>query len=109
MVKTRLCLSIYTLVEISFLKAADTQTHVCAKCSTTCSKCWLLNAKLYYLFEPDLTDFNALFLCFMAFPAGFHAPFFLAGHFTCAMKIAFRKSVFILLPLDGTFSEHDEH
>ena len=29
-----------------FLKAADTQTHVCAIIFTTCSKFWLLNAKM---------------------------------------------------------------
>ena len=29
-----------------FLKAAATQTHVCAKFSTTCAKYWFLNAKL---------------------------------------------------------------
>ena len=28
------------------------------------------------LFEPDFTDFNALFLCFMVFPAHFHAQLF---------------------------------
>ena len=31
-------------------------------------------------------------ICFMAFPAHFHVQFFSAGHFVCAMKIAFRKS-----------------
>ena len=44
------------------------------------------------LFKPDLTDFNAFFLCFMAFLAHFHAQFFLAGHFFCSMKTTFRKA-----------------
>ena len=43
-------------------------------------------------FNLTFTDFDALFLCFMAFPAHFHAQILLAGHFDCAMKIDVRKS-----------------
>ena len=43
-------------------------------------------------FNLVLLTFNALFLCFMAFPAHFHAKFILAGHFACTMKIHFKKS-----------------
>ena len=45
-----------------------------------------------YLFKPDFTDCEALFLCFMAIPAHFYVQFFLDGNFVCAMKITFRKS-----------------
>ena len=81
-----------------FPKAADTRTHVFAKFDF-----WTQNCK-NYLFLPDFTDFNAFFLCFLAFPAKFCAQFFLVEHFVCAMKIcamkiAFRKSVVELHPL----------
>ena len=36
----------YLIPSPEFLKVADTQTHVCAKLSTTCAKFWILNAKL---------------------------------------------------------------
>ena len=38
------------------------------------------------------SDYNALFLCFMAFPAHIHAQILLAGYFACEMKIPFKKS-----------------
>ena len=33
-------------LDTEFLKAADTQTHVCATFSTNCAKFWILNVKL---------------------------------------------------------------
>ena len=33
-------------VMAEFLKAADTQKHICAKYTTTCAKFWLLNTLL---------------------------------------------------------------
>ena len=48
--------------------------------------------KKKYLFKPDFIVLNTLFLSAMVFLAHFCAQFFLALHFSCAMKISFRKS-----------------
>ena len=68
------------LVRLEFLKVADTQTHVCATFSTNCAKIWILNCK-NYLFYPDFTDFDSLFLCIMFFPAHFHVQIFFGRTF----------------------------
>ena len=47
---------------------------------------WTRNCK-NYLFKPDFTDFDSLFLCFIVFLTNFHAQILLAGYFDCAIKI----------------------